>query len=142
MALTEKTGFVSVDVNVASGVAAALPNRFVVWDSNAGRVITLVPAATGAFADGILAEEVDATIDGVKTAAMLMPGPVIGKVLLGEAVVTVGSTLRAGGNGAEVDGAAYLADATGDIAIAKALEVGGIGAIISVSFPGFIRVTP
>lgn len=125
-----------VKVNVSSGVAAALVDRFCVWDTTAERVITHVPGANGAFAQGVLQESVDVQSDGEKQSSMAMPGCIV-KILLGETVSAIGAALRVGGNSSETDGAAYLANATNDVIVGYALETGAAGELISMYFVGY-----
>jgi hypothetical protein len=146
MALTEATRSVNVTVQVASSVAGALQNRFCIWEGtspNDREVITHVPGALGAASVGILAENVDTDNgDGFRESSMIIPDGGIAKVELGEAVVTVGSALRVGGNAGEVDGAAYLANATGDVIVGYALETGSAGEICSIQYVGFAGTAP
>lgn len=141
MATNEATQNLSVSVNVASGVAAALPYRFANWDTTAGRVITHVPGANGAPSIGILAMEVDTASDGEKQSSIVIPNGGIAVVELGEAVSTVGAALRVGGNSSEVDGAAYLANASNDVIVGYALETGSVGDIIRFQYFGYHGLT-
>jgi len=135
---------INVQVQLASNVAGALPNRFVAYETSSAEdreVITLVPGANGAVAAGILAQAIDTTAaDGFYASSMVQPGGVA-QVLLGENV-TAGAPLRAGGNLTEVDGAAYLANAVGDVIIAYALEDGSAGEIVEIDFVGYHGVVP
>jgi len=142
MAMYDNCRAVSVKVNVSSSTAAALVNRFCIWDSTADRVITHVPGANGAAARGVLQEAVDTQSDGVKYSSMVVPDGGIVKILLGEAVVTVGSALRVGGNSSETDGAAYLANASNDVIVGYALETGSVGDIIAMHFVGYHGLVP
>lgn len=137
MATYNAVTMIPVVVNVSSGTAAALINRFVTWDtSNEGRVITHVPGANGAAAVGILMEAVETDSDGEHESSMAIPNGAIVDVLLGENC-TLGADLRVGGNSSETDGAAYLANATNDVIVAKALQAGSAGEIIRVQFLGY-----
>jgi hypothetical protein len=138
MAAYENVRNVSVQVAVASSVAAALPYRFATW-KNAGadrEVITHVPGANGAVARGILSMKADAAgvVDGFATSSMALPDGGICLVELAEAVTDITVPLRIGGNSSEVDGAAYLANATGDFIVGYPLQTGGVGAIIEFQF--------
>lgn len=143
MATSEMVSAITVAVNVSSSTAAALVNRFCIWDSsNAGRVITHVPGANGAAARGVLQEAVDTQSDGVKSSSMAVPTGTVVKILLGEAVSSPGAALRVGGNSSETDGAAYLADASNDVIVGYALDTGAAGDIIRMQFMGYVGVTP
>lgn len=142
MATLEGVETISVQVATSGGVASALLNRFVIWQPTAPverEVITHVPGAFGAAAIGILAQKPDTrnVPTGYVQCAMVVPNEGIAIVELGEAVTTVGQKLRVGGNAAEIDGAAYLADATGDFIVAYALETGAVGEVIQIQFVGF-----
>lgn len=130
---------INVQVQLASNTPGALANRFVVYETSSAEdreVITLVPGANGAAAAGILAQAIDTTAaDGFYASSMVQPGGVA-QIELGEAV-TAGAPIRAGGNSGEVDGAAYLANATGDVIIGYALEAGAAGEIVEIDFMGF-----
>jgi hypothetical protein len=136
---------VNVSVQLASNVPGALANRFCAWETSSAderEVITLVPGANGAVAAGILAMDIDTTAaDGFYVSTLVQPGAGIAQVLLGEAVTT-GAALRAGGDSTEVDGAAYLANATSDVIIAYAMEAGSAGEIVSIAFTGYQGVVP
>ena len=138
MASTNRVNLVPVTVQLATAVPGALANRFVKFETssaNEREVITFVPGAlTGGFPDGILAESINTTLaDGFYSSSMAVPDGCYPKVLLGENV-TKGALLRAGGYTSEVDGAAYLADATSDVQIGTAMEAGSAGEIIQIQF--------
>lgn len=148
MATYENIKTISRLVKITSGVAAALKYRFCTIDSTVSdnpsspAVVTHVPAATGAAARGIVAMNPDTKIaNGYVSVAVAMPG---GDALveLGEAVTTIGAALRIGGNSSEVDGAAYLADATGDVIVAYALKTGVVGEVIPIQFVGYAGTAP
>lgn len=146
MAAYENVRNLTVLVKVTAGVAAALMYRFVEIDAAATEdpaVKTLVPGgATGAIPDGILAMKADTNIgDGYVASSMALPDGAQVLIELGENV-SAGDWLRVGGNGAEVDGAAYLANAQNDIRVAKALSDGVVGQIIPILFTGYRGVTP
>lgn len=138
MAAYENVRNVSVQVAVASSVAAALPYRFAKW-VNGGvdrQVATHVPGANGAVACGILAMKADAAgvKDGYATSSIALPDGGICLVELGEAVTDITVPLRIGGNSTEVDGAAYLANAAGDYIVGYPLQTGAVGNIIEFQF--------
>lgn len=129
-------------VKVVNAVPAALVDLFCVrqvTSPGVDEMITYVPtSANGGFPDGIIAM-------APTTRAIANPGT--GFVTTSyvrmngyEAVITLaeacaqGALLRCGGLSAEVDGAAYLADATGDVAIGKACEAGVVGQVIRFQF--------
>lgn len=145
MATYENTRSISVLVAVAGGVAAAAMYRFVTVDPAGAEdfvVKTLVPGANGAAADGILAMAPDTKVGtGLVASSMILPDGAQALIELGQNCAK-GDLLRAGGNGAEVDGAAYLADAAGDIIVAKALSAGVVGQIIPVQFYGYRGAVP
>lgn len=144
MAVFESIKIQSAQVKITNGVAGAIVNRFVTWQTTTpgkDELITHVPGANGAPARGILAEvpNVNAVPNpgtGFVTVGYVRPDGSEMIVELGEAV-TQGAPLRIGGNSTEVDGAAYLADATGDVIVGYALEAGGVGAVIRFEFTGF-----
>lgn len=137
-------------VRVINGVAQALVDLFCIRQTTTpgqDEMITYVPGANGGYPDGIIAMQPETT--------RAIPNPGNGLVTTsfvpwgrgGEANITLaeacaqGALLRCGGNSTEVDGAAYLADATGDIAIGKSCEAGVIGQVIRFQF-GFYGVRP
>lgn len=146
MAASELTGNLSVLVKVTNSVAEALRYRFAQFDSAATEprgVKTHVPGATGAVAQGILAQSADTKIvNGYVTSSIIKPDGSVALVELGEAVAAINAPLRVGGNGAEVDGAAYLANATGDVIVGYALALGNVGDIIPIQFLGYAGVAP
>lgn len=138
MAAYENVRNVSVQVAVVASVAAALPYRFATW-KNAGvdrEVVTHVPGANGAVARGILAMKADAANvkDGFATSSIALPDGGICLVELGEAVTDITVPLRIGGDSTEVDGAAYLANAAGDVIVGYPLQTGAVGTIIEFQF--------
>lgn len=138
MALHERVVPISVQVEVVDGVAKALVDRFVTWETSSPaerEVITHVPGAAGAPAVGILAMKPDTrnVTNGYVTSSMVAPDGCIATVLLGENA-TQGAKLRIGGNSSEVDGAAYLANAQGDYIVGYAIEGGSAGEVISIHF--------
>ncbi len=139
MAMFERIKPQSCRVTVTAGVAAALPNRFCRAEVNGAAddlMITHVPGAAGAPSQGVLCMRADipatgtGTFTGVVTSSYTPPDGSEATIELGEAVTQRGAPLRIGGNSTEVDGAAYLADATGDYIVGYAKELGGVGAII------------
>lgn len=145
MAAYENVRNITVNVAVVAGVAAAQMYRFCEIDAAASEpyaVKTQVAAALGALPDGIMAMNPDVNIkDGFVSAPMALADGGQCLVELGE-ICAKGDWLRVGGNGGEVDGAAYLANAAGDIRVAKALKAGVVGEIIPIVFYGFRGVTP
>jgi hypothetical protein len=151
MAVFELARTLNCVVRVASGVPAALYCRFAVWDtaqigvgSDAYEVKTHVPAATGAPAQGVLAQRISQNElsanggNGVYASQIAIPEGGQCLIELGEAVTAYGQPLRVGGNSTEVDGAAYLANATGDIIVGYALvATGAVGEIIPFQFVGY-----
>lgn len=139
MAMHENSRRLSVLVAVTASVAGALPNRFCELDTTGeyGQVKTFVPGANGGVPDGILAMKADTANvkDGVVASSMALPDGAQQTIELGEAV-TKGDLIRCGGNSSEVDGAAYLADASGDVIVGKAIEAGAVGEIVSILFTG------
>jgi hypothetical protein len=140
MAVHENVRLLSCKVRVVNGVAAAIVDRFCVRDATAGRVdemITLVPGATGGIPDGIIGMKPDTrpflTSTGTVVTSYVPADGAEAIIELGEACAA-GAWLRAGGSGAEADGAAYLADATGDIRVFKAAEPGVVGQKIRGNF--------
>lgn len=149
MSAYEKANNLSVLVKVVAGVAAALPYRFCQIDTadtaNLLSVKTHVPGANGAVAQGILAMKADPKAAPTGTAyaasSMVVPG-CQALVELGEAVTDLSVPLRVGGNSTEVDGAAYLANATGDVIVAYPLKLGVVGEIVPVLFIGYGGLIP
>lgn len=143
----ENVRTLSVLVKVVNGVAAALPNRFCQIDTadtaNLLSVKTHVPGATGAVSQGILGMKADpkAAPSGTNYCAcpMVLPG-CQAEIELGEAVTDLSVPLRVGGNSSEVDGAAYLANATGDVIVAYPLTLGVVGEIIPILYVGYAGV--
>ncbi len=140
MAIHENVHLGSCQVRTVAGVAQALVDRFctrVAASVNgvADEMITFVPGANGGVPDGIIGMKPDAVNvpNGVVTTSYVLMDGCEAVIELGE-VVTDGALLRVGGNGAEVDGAAYLADAAGDVQIGKALEAGAVGQKIRFKF--------
>lgn len=146
MAMFERITPQSCRVQVTNGVAAAIANRFCIRDPNATAddvMITHVPGAAGAPAQGILCMKPDTVrtnFTGLVTSSYEPPKGAEPTIELGEAVTQRGAALRVGGNGAEVDGAAYLADASGDYIVGYAAEVGVVGQIIRFQFVNEGRV--
>jgi hypothetical protein len=142
MAMHESIKPQSCRVQITNGVAAALANRFCRRDTAAAAddvMITHVPPAAGAPAQGILAmratslnTRTDETY--LATTSYVRPDGCEATVELAEAVTQRGAPLRIGGNGAEVDGAAYLADAVDDYIVGYAAELGVVGQIIRFEF--------
>lgn len=146
MSLYENVRNISAVAAVVAGVPAALPYRFVTW-KNAGErweCQTHVPGATGAAARGICAMKVDADniVDGFGATLVALPDGGQCLIELGEAVTDITVPLRIGGNAGEVDGAAYLANATGDVIVAYPLQLGAVGDIIEIQFVGYAGVAP
>ena len=141
MATFEAIKIQSCRVKVVDRVAAAVVNRFVTWDTSSpgeDEMITHVPGANGAPAVGILAEVPNAAAGPASgtiyvTCGYVRPDGSKALIELRE-VCTQGAKLRIGGNSSEVDGAAYLADATGDYIVGTALEAGAVGQVISFQF--------
>lgn len=145
MAAYENVRNLSAVCAIAGGVAAAQMYRFVEWDGAAAEeyaVKTHVPGANGAASDGIGAMKPDTKI-GDGFVAMLIAVPDGGQALieLGEDCNN-GDDLRVGGDGAEEDGAAYLADAAGDVIVAKALSAGVAGQVIPIQYFGYRGEVP
>lgn len=146
MATYENVRTVSVQTAVTSSVAAALPFRFATW-KNGGQpreVETHVPGATGAAARGVIAMKADArnVVNGFAQTSMALPDGGICLIELGEAVIDITVPLRVGGNSTEVDGAAYLANATGDVIVGYPLALGAVGDVIPFQFVGFAGTAP
>ena len=140
MATHENVDLLSVVVGVTNKVAEAVVDRFCNWKAAPAEsfmVETHVPGANGAPAVGILGMKPDADAVGTGNVAssMVLPGCQT-VVELGEAV-SAGNPLRVGGNGGEVDGAAYHANASGDVIVAYALTDGAVGEKISIHFVGY-----
>lgn len=140
MAVHENVNLQSCRVRVVNGTANAIVDRFCVRDTTAGRadeMITHVPGAAGAPAQGIIAMRPDTqpfqNTTGTVVTSYVAPNGSEAIVELGEAV-TIGARLRVGGNGAEIDGAAYLADAAGDYIVGIAAEAGAVGQKIRFQF--------
>ncbi len=146
MSLYENVRNISAVTNVVASVAAATMFRFVTWKNNAGRweCENHVPAATGAAARGICAMKPDAknVVDGLAVTLIALPDGGQCLVELGEAVVDLTVPLRIGGNAAEIDGAAYLANAAGDVIVAYPLQLGAVGDIIEIQFVGYAGLIP
>lgn len=146
MATYENTRNISVQTAVTNSVAAALPFRFATW-VNGGQpreVATHVPGATGAAARGIIAMKPDAkgVVNGFAQTTMVLPDGGVALVELGEQVTDLTVPLRIGGNSSEVDGAAYLANATGDVIVGYPLALGAVGDVIPFQFVGFAGTAP
>lgn len=147
MALYENVRNISCRVRITSGVASAIMYRFCTWTQPAlepYEVKTHVPGANGAAARGILAMKPDpngvrafATTTGYVNSSIALPDGGQCLVELGEAVTDLDVPLRIGGNSTEVDGAAYLANATGDVIVGYPLKTGGVGEIIPIQFIGY-----
>lgn len=147
MALYENVRNISCTVKIVNGTPGALMYRFVTW-VNGGtepyEVQTHVPGANGAAARGILAMKADpnavrqfAASTGFVNSSIALPDGGQCLVELGEAVTDLTVPLRIGGNSTEVDGAAYLANATGDVIVAYPLALGSVGQIIPIQFVGY-----
>lgn len=148
MAIYENVTLQSCKVRVVNGVAAAIVDRFCTRDTTAGRtdeMITYVPGANGGVPDGILAMKPDTTPFAAST------GTVVTSYVRAdgaEAIIELGENagagvwLRAGGNSTEVDGAGYLADATGDVRIFKTAEAGVVGQKVRGNFFQYAGTTP
>jgi len=133
----------TVTVQLTSNVAGALLRRFVTWETsspNFREVITAVPAAaTGRMVPGILAEAIDTTLaDGFYNSSIVIPGGIT-EVLCGE-TITQGAPVRVGGYSAETDGAAYIANATGDVIVGWASQDCTAGNILTFNFVGYAGV--
>jgi hypothetical protein len=148
MAVHENVTLQSCKVRITAGVASAIVDRFCIRDTTAGRVdemITHVPGANGAAAVGIIGmapDTVRSTFSGTVVTSYVRPDGAEAIVELGEIVTTLGAPLRVGGNSTEVDGAAYLADATGDVVVGFAAETGVVGQKIRFQFTGYSGVRP
>lgn len=147
MATYENCRTISVQAAVASSASTVIANRFVVWQGTTPaekEVVIHVPGANGAAARGICAMKPDAkaVVNGFAETTMALPDGGVAKVELGEAITTVGQVIRVGGNSTEVDGAAYMADATGDVIVGYALETGAIGEVIAIEFVGYAGTAP
>lgn len=146
MSLYENVRNLTVVVAVTSSVPAALYCRFANWVDGGEdfQVVTHVPGANGAAARGVLAMKVDAKniVDGIGASSIALPDGGQCLIELGEAVTVKGAPLRVGGNSTEVDGAAYLANATGDVIVGYALSLGAVGDIIPFQFVGYAGVAP
>lgn len=134
------TNNLTVSVQLTSNVAAALLRRFVTYETSSPgfrEVITAVPAAaTGRGVPGILAEEIDTTLsNGFYASSIVMPGGIT-EVLCGE-TMTQGAAVRVGGYSAETDGAAYIANASGDVIVGWCLEDCTAGNIATIHFVGY-----
>jgi hypothetical protein len=141
MAAHENVTLQSCKVRVVNGVAAAIVDRFCVRDQTLGRedeMITHVPAAAGAPAQGVIGMAPDtrpfATSTGTVVTNYVRPDGCEAVVELAEAVPAPGTKLRVGGAGAEVKGAAYLADASGDYVVGISSEAGAVGQKIRFQF--------
>ena len=149
MAVHEKaTPLWSAQTKVTNGVAAAVVDRFVELVPGGAdcEIRTLVPGAFGDVPVGIL---------GMKADVLGVPNPGVGLVTVGvmnnvgaQGIIELGEicgegvNLRVGGNGAEVDGAAYLADASGDVIVGKSLEAGVVGQKIAILYLGYAGKVP
>jgi hypothetical protein len=146
MALYELARTLNCSIKVVNGVPSALMYRFATW-VNAGEpfeIATHVPGANGAAARGIVAQKADpnglrafATTTGYVNSQIAIPEGGQCLIELGEAVTDITVPLRVGGNSTEVDGAAYLANATGDVIVAYPLSLGSVGQIIPIQFIGY-----
>lgn len=140
MAAYENVRCLSAVTAIAANVAAAKLYRFVEFDGSAAEefaVITHVPGANGAPSDGICAMKPDTQIgDGFVATLIAVPDGGQAVIELGEDCSN-GDDLRVGGNSTEEDGAAYLANATGDIIVAKALSDGVAGQVIPIQYYGY-----
>lgn len=143
MSVYENVRNLSVVTKVTAGVAAMKMYRFAkpVFAGGAKyEYETHVPGANGAAAFGICAMKPDAknAPNGeLVTTSIALPDGGQALIELGEAVTDLSVPLRIGGNGAEVDGAAYLANASGDVIVAYPLELGVVGQIIAIQFFGY-----
>lgn len=136
MATFEHVTVVSCTVEITAGVPGALVDRFVVRETSTplpDEMITFVPPAAGGYPDGVLAMRADIPQGGSSPYSGMAITSYVPAMNGGEFIVelgeicTQGALLRVGGNSTEVDGAAYLANATNDIAVAKACEGGVVG---------------
>lgn len=140
MAVFENVTLQSCYVRITAGTAGAIVDRFCIPDATAGRVdemITHIPGAAGAVAQGILAmvpDTIRSTFSGLVADSYVRPDGCEAVIELGEAVTVLNSALRIGGNSTEVDGAAYLADASGDFIVGYAKELGVVGQKIRFQF--------
>lgn len=140
MATHENVRLLSCRVKVVNGVAGAIVDRFCKRQTTtpgAEEMITHVPGAAGAPAQGIIAMKPDtapfAATTGFVVTSYVPPDGGEAVIELGE-IVTQGAQLRIGGNSTEVDGAAYLADASGDYIVGIAAEGGAVGQKIRFQF--------
>lgn len=140
MALHENVRLLSCRVKVVNGVPGAIVDRFCrrqTTTPGSEEMITHVPGAAGAPAEGILGMKADtapfAASTGFVVTSYVPPDGGEAVIELGE-VVTQGAKLRIGGNSTEVDGAAYLADASGDYIVGTAAEAGVVGQKIRFQF--------
>jgi hypothetical protein len=151
MALYELARTLNGVIKVENGVAGADIYRFVDWVAGATEpyeFATFVPGAAGGVPAGICAQKPDPngvkqflTSTGYVNSQLAIPEGGQCLILCAE-ICAVGDWLRAGGNGGETDGAAYLANATNDVRIARALEVGAVGQIIAIQYVGYSGLTP
>lgn len=151
MALFHGIHLANCQVRVINSVAQALVDLFCVRQTTTpgqDEMITYVPTlAAGGYPDGIIAMQPETTRavpnpgNGLVTTSFVPWGRGgEANIILAEACAQ-GALLRCGGLGGEVDGAAYLADATGDVAIGKACEAGAVGQVIRFQF-AFYGVRP
>lgn len=142
MAMHENVHLGNCNVRVVNSVAQAIVDRFCVRTNANGvpdEMITFVPpAATGGIPDGIIAMKPDAVniVNGVAVTSYVVSDGCEATIELREACAD-GALLRCGGFGGEVAGAAYLADAAGDVQIGKALEAGAVGQIIRFIYKNY-----
>jgi hypothetical protein len=142
MATYENVRNLTVTCRVTAGVAAMQMYRFAkpvqTGTPEPFEFHTHVPGANGAAAFGICAMKPDAknVQDGIVSTSIALPG-CQALVELGEAITDLAVPLRIGGNAGEVDGAAYLANATGDVIVAWPLQLGVVGEIVSIFFVGY-----
>lgn len=140
MAIFENVTLQSCYVRITAGVAGAIVDRFCIPDATSGHqdeMITHIPGANGAIAQGVLAmvpDTVRSTYNGLVADTYVRPDGCEAIIELGEAVTVLEAPLRIGGNSTEVDGAAYLADATGDFIVGYAKELGVVGQKIRFQF--------
>lgn len=147
MAMHEGVTLQSCKVRITAGAAAAIVDRFCIRDTTAGRgdeMITYVPGANGGVPDGIIAMKPDTVspdYSGTVVTTYVRADGAEAVIELGE-IAGAGVWLRAGGNSTEVDGAAYLADATGDVRIFKTAEAGVVGQKVRGNFHPYAGTTP
>ncbi len=141
MANYENARSISAQALITNGVASCNIYRFVSWVNGGGafQVANQVPSATGAAARGIcsMAPDNKNVTNGLVATSVAVPDGGQNLIELGEAVTDITVPLRVGGNSDEVDGAAYLANASNDVIVAYPLALGAIGDIIPIEFVGY-----